>query len=178
MEIGRRLTASNEPEEMRRWDARRPDPSRWRLRFEKSRLGRGNTICPDTSSRSQSIAVLSRHQAGVRIGFPRSDIKLTFAGIRATTAWLGSPTECGTTSDRTETRPTADLGSRSRPASGSSRMTARDGGRALTSPIASEFESYVKRRVALLERSSVPTRPHRRRNCSAASRQLPGPYID
>jgi hypothetical protein len=137
MEIRRRLLASNEPEEVRRWDARRPDPGRRRLRFEKSRLGRGNTICPDTSSRSQSIAVLSRHQAGVRIEFPRPDIKLTFAGIRATTARLGALTECGTTSDRTETRPTADLGSRSRPASGSSRMTVRDGERALTDKIAS-----------------------------------------
>ena len=80
--------ANNEPEEMRRWGARRPDLCRRRLRFEKSKLGRGNTICPDTSSRSQSIAVLSRHQAGVRIEFPRPDIKLTFVGIRASTEWL------------------------------------------------------------------------------------------
>ena len=80
--------ATNEPVEVRRWDARKPKSSRRRLGFENSRLGRGNTICPDTSSRSQSIAVLSRHQATSRIEFPRPDIKLTFAGIRGATAPL------------------------------------------------------------------------------------------
>jgi hypothetical protein len=88
MEIRRRLVAANEPAEVRRWDARKPNPSRRRLSFENSELGRGNTICPDTSSRSQSIAVLSRHQATSRIEFPRPDIKLTFAGIRGATAPL------------------------------------------------------------------------------------------
>ena len=61
---------------------------------EKTRIGRGNIICPDTSSRLQSIAVLTRHQATVRIEIPRPDIKLSFAGIRGATAplerWLES----------------------------------------------------------------------------------------
>ena len=45
------------------------------LREDGTRFGRGNTICPDTSMRSQSIAVLSRHQAVHRIEISRQDIK-------------------------------------------------------------------------------------------------------
>jgi hypothetical protein len=52
-----------------------------KVRSRRSGFRRGKAICPDTSLRSQSIAVASRHQAGNRIEIPLEEGKRSFGGI-------------------------------------------------------------------------------------------------